>query len=98
MHYRVDNMSMAKRIALKKRKRDDTQDSYMNCDFVLGSVAEVERLWSTAKHVLGQQHMGMTPIVLEPILFLKINRRYLDSPFSIIGNGSKTYSANNQAP
>ncbi len=49
-------------------------DKYRNCDFVLGSVAEVERLWSIAKSMLGTQHMHMTPITLEALLFLRMNR------------------------
>ncbi len=69
---------MGKRIALKKSKKDDMNDKYRNCDFVLGSVAEVERLWSIAKSILGTQRMHMTPITLEALLFLRMNKRYWD--------------------
>jgi hypothetical protein len=36
-----------------KRQRVQTlgQDSYVNCDYILGSAAEVERLWSLASYV-----------------------------------------------
>ena len=49
---------------------------YINCDFILGSVAEVERLWSTAKHILTEERRGMMhPILFEALLFLKENHR-----------------------
>jgi len=49
---------------------------YINCDFILGSVAEVERLWSTAKHILTEERRGMMhPIIFEALLFLKENHR-----------------------
>lgn len=33
----------------KKRKVQCKNDDFINCDFLVGSVAEVERLWSVAK-------------------------------------------------
>lgn len=54
-----------------------TADSqYVNCEFIYGSSAEVERLWSVAGYVLTAQRMGMTPQMLEAILFLKLNSRF----------------------
>ncbi len=53
-------------------------DKYRNCDFVLESEAEVGRLWSIAKNLLGTQRMYMTPIMLEALLFLRMNKSYWD--------------------
>ncbi len=36
--------TMSERIALRKRKREEETQKYINCDFILGSVAEIERL------------------------------------------------------
>ena len=47
---------------------------YINCDFILGSSAEVERMWSTASLILTLPRAGMYPITMEAILYLKYNR------------------------
>eukprot|EP00171_Calliarthron_tuberculosum_P023317 IDg23317t1 len=62
----------------KKRKMENTGDEYVNCDFILGSIAEVERLWSVSKHILCVQRRGMTPQMFEALLFLKFNERLWD--------------------
>ena len=52
---------------------------YVNCDFIFGSCAEVERLWSVAKFVLTDERKGkMSPVVFEAILYLKMNERFWD--------------------
>ena len=51
----------------------------MPCGFVLGSVAEVERVWSMAKHLLGDLRHSMSPIILEALLFLRFNERFWDA-------------------
>ncbi|KAI0560856.1 Ribonuclease H-like protein [Gracilaria domingensis] len=63
----------------KKRKVVMKKEKYMNCDFILGSVAEVERLWSIAKNVLTDNRKSMTPRMFEAIVFLKQNERFWDS-------------------
>ncbi len=49
---------------------------YVNCDFILGSAAEVERLWSVAKNILKDNRKSMTPLLFEALLFLKVNNSY----------------------
>ncbi len=44
------SMTMSERMA-KKRKVISSRYEYVACDFILGSVAKVERLWSIAKIV-----------------------------------------------
>ena len=39
------------------------------------SAAEVERIWSRARHVLTRERSSMAPIIFEAIMFLKYNRR-----------------------
>lgn len=34
----------------KLRKIEVSNDQYVNCDFIIGSLAEVERLWSIDKY------------------------------------------------
>lgn len=55
-----------------------TADEYVDCSFILGSVAVVERLWSLSGHILTPERSRMLPINLEALLFLKENKRYWD--------------------
>jgi hypothetical protein len=58
-----------------KRQRTDTE--YINVDFILGSAAEVERLWSICKYILtNQQRKSLTPLLFEALTFLKVNKRF----------------------
>lgn len=63
-----------------KRQKMETAlvGQYMNCDFVLGSAAEVERVWSHAELILRKARYSMTPYLFESLLFLKINKRFWD--------------------
>lgn len=73
-HESPAKLSFGERLAQdNKRKRDQstTQESYVNTKFILGSAAEVERLWSTAEAI-----KLMTPMMLETLLFLKTNARF----------------------
>jgi hypothetical protein len=51
---------------------------YMNTGFILGSAAEVERLWSHAGNILTKGHRAMTPMLLKALLFLKMNKCFWD--------------------
>lgn len=65
---------------LRKRQKRVTQtEQYQDCRFILGSVAEVERLWSIAKHVFTENRRSMTPQMFEAIMFLKINCNHWDA-------------------
>lgn len=72
----TERTTMSERIAARKRKRENGENKYMNTNFILGSVAEVERMWSTAKNILSDKRMRMSPVLLEAILFLKLNAGY----------------------
>ncbi len=55
------------------KKRATTFDR----NFILGSVAEVERVFSFAKYVLSDSRRCMTPpTFFEALMFLKINSRF----------------------
>ena len=47
-------------------------------DHVLGSVAEVERVWSWVRYVLTTQRARIAPVLFEAIMFLKFNRDLWD--------------------
>ena len=53
------------------RERDS---EFINCDFLLGSAAVVECLWSKLDALIPQRRSGMSPIMVEAILYLKENR------------------------
>ncbi len=67
---------MTDRLKRKKQKFNEVQDRYINCDFILGSVAEVERLWSLAKYTLADTPKSPSPLAFQAILFLKVNANY----------------------
>ena len=78
------HVSLADRMRdrIKKRKAGvfeaDLSSPYRNVDFICGSAAEVERLWSIAKHVLTNNRSRLTPAMFETLLFLKMNDKYWD--------------------
>ena len=74
-------VTMAERL-LKKRKTEVTRNQYTNCDFILGSVAEVERLWSISKYVFRENRRSLTPQLFEAVMFLKVNQRFWDAQCS----------------
>lgn len=51
---------------------------YINCDFVFGSCAEVERLWSIAGYILTDNRKHMAPQLFEALIFLRMNERLWD--------------------
>ena len=49
------------------------QSKHVNCDFIMGSAAVVEKLWSKAGCACTSRRLGMSPMVFEMIMFLKEN-------------------------
>ena len=50
----------------------------MNSDFILGSVAEIERLWSICKFILSDTRSRLEPQIFEALVYLKVNRHLWD--------------------
>jgi hypothetical protein len=73
-----DFEARAQKFLEEKEKDDQAENPYVNCNFVYGSTAEVERLWSVASYVLTKQRRRMTPQLFESILFLRYNERFWD--------------------
>lgn len=71
-----NQMSLSDMIQERKKRRIEKAPRYRNCDFILGSAAEVERLWSISKHILCDNRKTLTPILFEALLFLKVNKSY----------------------
>ena len=62
---------------IKEKMETSNQSGYVNCDFIMCSAAEVERLWSIAKHILTEERRGMlSPLIFESLIFLKMNLDY----------------------
>ena len=59
--------------ALKKRKAEEPE-TYIDCDFILATAVDVERLWSLVKNLLTDKRRRMTTVMIQVILFLKENR------------------------
>jgi hypothetical protein len=65
--------------SLEERENEGQDESpYVNCNFIFGSTAEVERLWSISSYILTKQRRRMTPQLFESILFLRYNERFWD--------------------
>lgn len=61
------------------RKTGPQSHIYINCDFIVWSVAEIERLISMSNYVPAYNRKSMTPQLFEAILFLKLNERFWNS-------------------
>ena len=59
----------------EERKKNEVMNhsKYINCTFIMGSTAIVEQLWSKAGCVFNDRRAGLSPLVLEMIMFLKDN-------------------------
>lgn len=64
----------------KHRRLTCALDSYMDLRFILGSVAEVEWLWSLKEQAFANNRQETTSIVLEALIFLHINSEYWNIP------------------
>ena len=70
--------SYAARIEAKRRRLSHTATSYLNCRFIPATSCTVERLFSAARWVNTCLRKHMSPILLESLLFLKLNRKHWD--------------------
>jgi hypothetical protein len=67
----------AKLDRIRERPKTSAQESpYIDCDFIFGSAAQVEQLWSIARYILTTQRSSLTPLLFETLLFLKVNNRF----------------------
>ena len=77
-------LSLEEKMKKKHRKRkaglldNGRKSRYLNVDYICGSAAEVERLWSICKYVITTNRSSLTPILLEALLFLRVNRSFWD--------------------
>jgi hypothetical protein len=60
----------------RKEREEEKYGQHINCDFILGSAAEIERVWSAAERVLTNDRFSTHPVLLEAILFLRFNQKY----------------------
>jgi hypothetical protein len=58
----------------QKTKESSSQSNYRDCNFITGSAAVVKRLWSMYDAFNSKRCHGMSPIMVEMILFLKKNK------------------------
>ena len=68
--------SMEQRLAKRRKLRSSAE--YMDAKFLLGSSAEVERVFSAGKLVLSQNRKAMSPQLFEALIFLVYNNRFWD--------------------
>ena len=73
-------LSVAEKLAARKAKKQKVSmlTEYANSDFIIGSAAEAERLWSEARHILTAIRSSMAPATFEAIMLLKKNPKFWD--------------------
>jgi len=54
------------RTALKKRKAEQPE-TYIDCDYILATAVDVERLWSLAKNLLTDKRRCMATVMIQVI-------------------------------
>ena len=70
-------MSEVHRRKALRNGNSDNESDYGNINFIYCSAAEVERLWSLAKHILTDERKGMMDADnFEALLYLKVNCLY----------------------
>jgi hypothetical protein len=66
--------------AIKKAQAEEqkSKSEYIDCSFIRASAGIVERLWSKFDALIDQRRSGMSPVMIEAILYLKENRDLWD--------------------
>jgi len=66
--------------ASKKAEAEERkgESEYIDCSFIGASAGIVERLWSKFDALVDQRRSGMSPVMIEAILYLKENRDLWD--------------------
>ncbi len=67
------SFTVRERIDNPKRQKREKYEKFMDCSFVLGSIAEVERCWSAARVKMQETRKRISPALMETLLFLKTN-------------------------
>jgi len=62
----------------RERKASGPTRRYINLNWIPSTTCEVERLFSKCRHVFSLWRKAMTPLNLEALLYLKVNRRWWD--------------------
>ena len=71
---------MEQRLAMRREIGDPKYTTkYIFRDFIVGSSAEAERLFSLANFVMAQHRRRMTPELFEAVVFLKVKSDYWDA-------------------
>ena len=79
----------------KKQKTERVMiDEYVDCSFIIGSAAEIEQVWSFAEYILNNFRTRMSPMLLEALLFLKVNYDFWD--LSLVAKAIKEVDQDSQ--
>ena len=65
-------------LSKNKKPRIDMKDEYMSTKWIPCGTCEVERLFSKCKHIYSEFRKGLTPEMMEILLYLRVNRKYWD--------------------
>ena len=81
---------MGERLA-KKRRTTDTSGNYIDCSFIIGSAAKVERLWRIGNYVLASHRPSMTPQSIWSHPFSSWEQAFLGREVGSESNRNGTY-------
>ena len=96
MDIRIANYSASASMADCLAKRENVfaeGNPYHDCRFILGSAAEIERVFSVAIRILVDRRHAVTPQVYEPLIFLKCNSRFWHA--ELVSEAVMLYQQNN---
>ena len=74
--YFQEQMSKRTKRKASELEGTDIRSKYHNLDYIGGSAAKVEQLWSEAKFVLTAHCDKISPIFFEALMFLRFNQQY----------------------
>lgn len=69
---------MIAKMLAKRRRMNEKCIQYIDSKFILGSAAEVERLFSNVSNLISQNRNAMSPQFLEALLFFRFNEHMWD--------------------
>lgn len=71
-------LTMSGILGRRKRRRVETDHPYIIIDFIVGSSAEIEHLFSIVGRIIAHHRQNMTPLLFGALVLLKLNRGYWD--------------------
>lgn len=73
----VDELDEIEQVRKRRKAHEmgaSTAHDYISLYFILGSAAEVERLWSVSSYILLKHRLRISPVMFEALAYIKANK------------------------